>query len=84
MFADRRALASSVEADARRLFLDVVRPGMAYNRIESIAFTGVRRGRSHQDAPPDREIVLLSQDIEGILDGWEYEPDGLAGPHHHG
>jgi hypothetical protein len=25
----------------------------------------------------DREIALLSQDIEGILDGWEYEPDGL-------
>ena len=25
----------------------------------------------------DREIVRLSQDIEGILDGWEYEPDGL-------
>ncbi len=27
--------------------------------------------------PPDREIVRLSQDIEGILDGWEFEPDGL-------
>ncbi len=25
----------------------------------------------------EREIVRLSQDIQGILDGWEYEPDGL-------
>jgi hypothetical protein len=27
--------------------------------------------------PLDREIVRLSQDIAGILEGWEYEPDGL-------
>ena len=40
------------------------------------------RGTESHAWPPvptatDREIVRLSQDIEGILDGWEYEPDGL-------
>jgi hypothetical protein len=67
-----------MDANARRVSLHSVgRPHHVAKNRQTTGFSGRQGIGRFAIAFSDREIVRVSQDIERILEGWEFEPDGL-------